>query len=222
MPSPLDIVTAIFMGGGPPLIRDAQQRVGGMIRGAEEMLEASLSHLLDNVPLDVDLGALDQRVNEAEQEVRRLVLEHLAIDPQRELGFSLVLVAAVQEAERLGDLAKTLAQIAQLADSPRLGAAVTPLRSFADRLLSMCADTRTGFTKGDARAARRVCTWHTEHKAFVRDYIEDLAGRSDVTPNEAVVYALSARVMGRVSSHLSNIVSSVLVPFDQIRRTPTS
>ena len=220
MPSPLDIVTAIFMGGGPPLIRDAQQRVGGMIGGAEQMLEAALAHLLDNTPLEVNLGQLDQQVNDAEQQVRRLVLEHLAIDPQRELGFSLVLVAAVQEAERLGDLAKTLAQIAQLAHSPRLGDAATPLRSFADRLLTMCADTRTGFTKGNAPAARRVCTWHTEHKTFVRDYIADLAGRTDITPNEAVVYALAARVMGRVSSHLSNIVSSVLVPFDQIRRTP--
>ena len=222
MPSPLDIVTAIFMGGGPPLIRDAQQRVGGMIGQAETMLETALTHLLDNAPLEVDLSALDQTVNDAEQEVRRLVLEHLAIDPQRELGFSLVLVAAVQEAERLGDLAKTLAQIAQLADSPRLGPGATPLRSFADRLLTMCGDTRTGFTKGDARAARRVCAWHTEHKAFVRDYLTDLAERSDVTPNEAVVYALTARVMGRISSHLSNIVSSVLVPFDQIRRNPST
>ena len=208
------------MGGGPPLIRDAQQRVGGMIGQAESMLEAALAHLLDNVPLEVDLSLLDAEINDAEQVVRRLVLEHLAIDPQRELGFSLVLVAAVQEAERLGDLAKTLAQIAQLAESPRLGAAVAPLRSFADRLLSMCADTRMSFTKGDAVAARRVSTWHTEHKAFVRDYMTDLAHRTDVSPNEAVVYALAARVMGRVSSHLSNIVSSVLVPFDQIRRNP--
>jgi len=35
------------------------------------------------------------------------------------------------------------------------------------------------------------------------------------------VYAMSARLMSRVSSHLSNIASAVASPFDQIRRAPT-
>jgi hypothetical protein len=35
------------------------------------------------------------------------------------------------------------------------------------------------------------------------------------------VLAVSSRMIGRVSSHLSNIISSVAMPFDQIRRSPT-
>ena len=46
-----------------------------------------------------------------------------------------------------------------------------------------------------------------------------LAGRDDLTGNEGVVYALSARMMSRVSSHLANIASTVASPFDQIRRS---
>ena len=55
-------------------------------------------------------------------------------------------------------------------------------------------------------------------KGFVKRYLVDLAEREEVNANEAVVYALAARVLGRCSSHLANIVSSVIVPFDQIRR----
>ena len=33
----------------------------------------------------------------------------------------------------------------------------------------------------------------------------------------AIVYAVSARVMSRVSAHLSNIASSVVQPYDLIR-----
>ena len=49
-------------------------------------------------------------------------------------------------------------------------------------------------------------------------YLHRLADNRDLTPNEGVVYALGARAMSRVSSHLANIASTVAYPFDQIRR----
>ena len=210
---------SFFTGERPPLLRRAVRAIDSMLSVSAEMLEASLAHLLDNEPLEVDLSARDADVNEREQEVRRLVLEHLAIDPERERILSLILVAAVQEAERVGDLAKSLAQAAALAEKPRLGPHVQPLRQLRDRLLHLAGLTRRGFVQADAAAAQQVCEHHQEIKAFVGDYLERLAHAEDVTPNEAVVFAISARMMARVSSHLSNIVSSTLVPFDQIRRS---
>lgn len=207
-----------FTGDKSPLIRDAVQAVGVMLAVSGEMLEAALAHLLDNEPLAFDLSERDRAVNENEQEVRRLVLEHLVIDPERERILSLILVAAVQEAERLGDLAKSLAQAATLADKPRLSPHVEPLRALRDRLLRLVVDTRTAFLDEDAAAAQRVGDEHHDIKGVVGDYLRALAHADDLTANEAVVYAISARMMGRVASHLSNIVSAILVPFDQIRR----
>jgi phosphate uptake regulator len=209
---------SFFTGKQPPLIADAIQEVDGMLEVSREMLEAALACLLDNEGLDVDLSARDDVVNEGEQEVRRLVLEHLSIDPERERIQSLILVAAVQEAERIGDLAKSLAAASTLADAPRLSHHAEPLRQLRDRLFRLLAETRRGFVKADAQAAHRVMKEHNEVKAFVADYLETIAHADDVTSNEAVVYAISARMMSRISSHLSNIVSSTLVPFDQIRR----
>jgi phosphate uptake regulator len=209
---------SFFTGKQPPLITDALKALDGMLEASGEMLEASLACLLDNEALEVDLSARDEVVNDGEQEVRRLVLEHLAIDPERERIQSLILVAAVQEAERIGDLAKSLAAAASLADAPRLSPHAEPLRQLRDRIFRLLADTRKGFGKADAQAAHRVMQEHNEVKAFVADYLETIAHADDVTPNEAVVYAISARMMSRISSHLSNIVSSTLVPFDQIRR----
>jgi phosphate uptake regulator len=58
-------------------------------------------------------------------------------------------------------------------------------------------------------------------KDDVTEYLSELAEVDDITPNEAIVYAMSARLISRVSSHLSNIASTVVSPFDQIRRAPT-
>lgn len=209
---------SFFTGKQPPLITDALQEVDAMLETSGEMLEAALACLLDNEALEVDLSERDEVVNESEQEVRRLVLEHLAIDPERERIQSLILISAVQEAERIGDLAKSLAAAASLADAPRLSRHAEPLRQLRDRLFRLLAETRQGFGKADAQAAHRVMKEHDDVKSFVADYLETIAHADDVTPNEAVVYAISARMMSRISSHLSNIVSSTLVPFDQIRR----
>jgi phosphate uptake regulator len=209
---------SFFTGKQPPLIKDALRSVDAMLAVSGGMLEAALACLLDNEALEVDLSARDEDVNEREQEVRRLVLEHLAIDPESERIQSLILVAAVQEAERIGDLAKSLAAASTLADAPRLSPHAEPLRQLRGRLFELLADTRRGFVEADAQAAHRVMTEHNEVKDFVAGYLETIAHADDISSNEAVVYAISARMMSRISSHLSNIVSSTLVPFDQIRR----
>lgn len=207
-----------FTGSRPALITDAMGAVDTMLRISGEMLEAALACLLDNESLEMDLSERDKEVNESEQEVRRLVIEHLAIDPERERILSLILVSAVQEAERVGDLAKSLSAAATLADAPRLSPHVEPLRDLRDRLLRLVSSTREGFVEGNAQAARRVTEEHQEVKKLVANYLQTLAHADDVSSNEAVVFAISVRMMARISSHLSNIVSSTLVPFDQIRR----
>jgi hypothetical protein len=53
--------------------------------------------------------------------LRRAVLEHLTIDPRRELVFRLKLISLVQEAERIGDLAKLMGKTAGLEHNPRMG-----------------------------------------------------------------------------------------------------
>lgn len=210
---------AFFSNEQSPLIRDALEAIDEMLVVSGEMVEAALACLLDNEPLTVDLSERDRSVNENEQLVRRLVLEHLTIDPKRDQILSLILISAVQEAERLGDLGKSLAQASTLADKPRLSPHAEPLRALRDRILRLFADAREGFVEEGATAAQRLEDEHRDIKTVVAEYLEAIAHADDISSNEAVVYGISARMMGRVVSHLANIVSATLVPFDQLRRS---
>lgn len=205
-------------GEQPPLIRQAVGGVRVMLNSGRDMFAAGAAHLLDNEILDVDLPALDAIINEQEQALRRSVLEHLTIDPKHELALSLKLISIVQEAERIGDLAKTLSETARLAHKPRLGPPVEPLRHARSHILRMFDQTRYGFIEGDTSAARQLMDDQRQTKADLIAYLQRLADNRDLTPNEGIVYALGARALSRVSSHLANIASTVACPFDQIRR----
>lgn len=211
----------LFKGEQPPLVDQAFDNVQVMLETGHRMFAASSAHLLDNEILEVDLHDLDKEINKRERGLRRALLEHLNVNPTQELIFSLKLLSIVHEAERIGDLAKSMEKTAALAKKPRMGAVAREQREIRDVILSMFDRAQEGFVDGDLSAARELMRTHEDMKDTVTEHLQRLADGEDITPNEALVYALSARLMSRVSSHLSNIASTVVSPFDHIRRAPT-
>lgn len=199
-----------------PLIEAAFDDISGMLRHSARMLDVALAALLDNQPLERDLDAMDDPVDEGERMVRRSVLEHLSFNPRQDLVASLVLVSMVQDAERIGDFARGIGEIVPLAKSPREGPFADRLRGIAGELRPLFEETETAFRKDDPERARGVMEKATELKAELQHYTEDVAA-SDLSADMAVVYASAARILRRVGAHLSNIASSVAQPYDRIR-----
>lgn len=211
----------VFNDRSAPLVDEAFGHVRQMLSDGHHMFDTATAFALDNEILDVDLHVLDERINQNEQALRRAVLEHLTIDPQREMVFSLKLVSIVHEAERIGDLTKSIVRAGRLARGPRLGSHVEPLRNMRDRILQMFDHVKRGFVQEDADAARTLMEMHETMKDDVTAYLKELADADDLEANEGIVYALLGRLLSRVSSHLSTIASTVVSPFDQIRSAPT-
>lgn len=211
-----DIVT----GDRPPLVGRALEDISTMVKTGSRMIAAAAGHLLDNEILDVDLEALDSTINGREADLRRALLEHLSINPRKDLVFSLKLLSVVQEAERIGDLAKSLAETAALARAPRMGEVVAPLREARDRIVRMMARLHDCLIADDDDEAIQVMKEHEQVKSSLSDYLRNLSLNAVLDPNSAIVLSLSARMLSRVSSHIANIASTVASPFDQIRGTP--
>ena len=212
---------SILTGARPPLVKQSLADLGVMLDTADSMFAAATNTLLDNENLNVNLSAQDEIINEREQAIRRAVFEHILSDPREELALSLLLISIVQDAERCGDLAKSIAKASDLSDAPRMGRHVDALRPIRDRVQSAFPRVRRSFIVGDSKVGRIVMEEHTQTKADVAGYLAELASADDVTSNEAVVLAITARMIGRTSSHLSNIISAVALPFDQVRNAPS-
>jgi len=198
------------------LIEEAFNDVSEMLSQGAKMLDLSLAALLDNKPLEVDLDSLDDVVDEGERMVRRSVLQHLAVSPQQDLVASLVLVSMVQDAERIGDFARGLAELVPLARHERGGSFAERLRSCADRIRPLFRVCEEAFREDDPKKAKTVIVEARALKGELIAYTSDVAA-SDLPADMAVVYASAARILRRIGSHLSNISSSVTQPFDRIR-----
>jgi len=205
----------------PPLIQQSLDALAAMLDTSARMFAAATATLLDNEALALDLSAEDEVVNAHERAIRLMVLEHVSSSPRDEVALSLVLVSIVQDAERLGDLAKNLGKTADLAAHPRMGAHVDALRPVRDRVQAAFPRVRDAFVASDEAAAREVMDAHDQTKGDLAAYVQRLAGAGDLSPNLGVVLATAGRMIGRTSAHLSNIASGVALPFDQIRRSPT-
>jgi phosphate uptake regulator len=198
------------------LVDAAMKDISRMLQQAGKMLDHSLANLLDNQTLEVDLESMDDVIDEAEQSVRRSILEHLVVSPRKDLSISLILASIVQDAERIGDFARGLAQVATLAKGPREGPFADRLRSLAMRVRPLFEQCEQAFREDDVDLARALVINHRALKAELIQYVQDLAN-SDLSPDMALAYGTSATMLRRISSHLSNIVSTVIQPFDRIR-----
>jgi phosphate uptake regulator len=155
-------------------------------------------------------------VDEGERMVRRTVLQHLALQPDQDLVASLVLVSIVQDAERIGDFARGLADLVPLARSRREGPFRDRLTIAVDRLRPLFVTTATAYRADDLAGAKSVIAKTVELKRELIGLVAEIAA-SDLSADMAVVYSDAARILRRIGSHLSNICSTVSQPYDRIR-----
>lgn len=203
-------------GTSSSLIEAAFQDLSDMLNQSARMFDIALDAVLENKPLEADLERMDDAVDENERMVRRSVLEHLVVDPGHQLVPSLVLASIIQDAERIGDFARGLGELAVLAKSPRQGPFRQALREVSMELRPLFDLCNQGFRGDDAQKARRVMATHKQLKSRLRTLIAQVAD-SDLSADMAVVYSGAARILSRISAHLSNISSSVVHPYDRIR-----
>lgn len=198
------------------LVEAAFADVRAMLQQSARMLDHSLAALLRNEDLEVDLEQMDDVVDEGERMVRRTILEHLSVNPRQDLVASLILVSMVQDAERIGDFSRGLSELVELAKCPRQGAFADDLSSLASRLRPLFELCEQAFREDDSELASRVIKIHAELKRGFLDYTRQVAD-SELTADMAIVYASAARILRRISAHLSNIASTVVQPYDRIR-----
>jgi Na+/phosphate symporter len=198
------------------LIDAAFRDLSSMLQQGAKMFDLALASLLDNADLTADLDELDDVVDEGERMIRRTVLEHLSVSPNKQLVASLILVSIVQDAERIGDFARGLGELVDLAKSPRSGPFAAELRAIAQRLRPQFETCEKAFRDDDSARARDCVNEHTRIKADLDAFTARVAD-SDLTADMAVVYGGAARILRRISAHLSNICSSVSQPYDRLR-----
>ena len=199
------------------LVYDALQEVLTMLEHAERMFSAVPVVLLPGKAGSADVSREDREINTGERMVRRMVLEHLILNPQQDLPASLGLISIVHEVERIGDYVKHLVELGRWAelcsgDSQH----AQSCRTIHAMIAPLFAQVQAALRESAADKARQAMRRHEEVKERTDVLLEQVMNDTAVSGHEAVVYALVSRYLRRISAHLSNVASSVANPLDQV------
>jgi phosphate transport system protein len=203
------------------LLKSALEKSALALEKSGEMFAFAFKVLLENEKKVKKIYEMDQEVNALQIEIRKKIMEHLTINPEQDVTASLVLTTIAVDFERIGDIAKNIAELHAMVVG-ELGAShyresIDDLRERTNRALQK---TKHAFLEADLRKARELMDEFTWIAYQCDEEVKIVAGDESLRVREAVIYSLLFRYVKRVSAHARNFVSSVVNPFHRVGFKP--
>ncbi|NOX88277.1 MAG: hypothetical protein GXO77_04565 [Calditrichaeota bacterium] len=210
---------------GDNLLEDGWKQSYEMLQIDHDMFLEAV-HILrenDEVELRRNIRIKDKQVNKYERDVRRKVLTHLSVSGTSELAAGLVLVTIIIDIERIGDYTKNIVDLVDVYKKPLHGGIHNDiLNKIEAAIKELFSKTQTCVVKSDPEEALRLLTeYEWINQSCDREIYHIIQEKDpDLEPGRAAALALYFRYLKRINSHLRNIVSSVVNPFDRIGYKP--
>ena len=178
----------------------------------------------DTDQLDSSINDMDKKVNKYEREVRKEVLQHIAVAGVDNLASGLKLMAIIIDIERIGDYAKNIVELAENhRDKLHAGNGEEDLRKIEtaveeafDRLKYVLETSNEESAEALIKEfiwINPLCDKHVF--GYTKEEDESISRRSSVT------LALYFRFLKRIHSHMRNIATTVYRPFHKIGFVPS-
>jgi phosphate uptake regulator len=190
-----------------------------MLSDSEYMFKSSYDVLVHNKKepgLEKQILRIDKKVNGLQKAIRRRIIEHMTIQPSVDSPACLLLFSVSKDAERVGDYAKNLLEVSRLLEKPIEKETYYQLFKDLDKdILDLFKQTRDAFIESNEEKAAKAWDSQKNIKKQCDDIVRTLA-KSNYSVNESVCFTLIARFIRRMSSHLTNIATSVIVPLTEL------
>jgi len=174
----------------------------------------------DTAAINIDIFAMDKKINEFERDVRRKVMTHLAIGGKEDIGSGLVLVSVVIDIERIGDYTKNIYDLAVNHPKKLIGGSMEDRLSEIEKIsFNLFEESIYAFKNQDIEKARGLMGHYKDNISSQSDAItnEIITGEvSDLDVGSASAVGLYSRYLKRIAAHSRNIISSVVNPFERI------
>ena len=210
------MVMAFFRRGDDEGLDKVVHEIAAMLADARHSFDVAMSTLVsgaDPVTVGADVRATDQRINDAEQDVRRRLLVHASVKGTGDISLVLAYLLLSRKIERIGDQAKNILDLA--IEGVRLTGAddLEEIIDYRDRVSASFGEVATLIAGGgDAEEAReRANELVLRFEVELRRLIHTTDQGSYAVPR-----ALLYRYLKRVAANLAGIVSSLVDSFDHI------
>ena len=190
---------------------------------SEDMFSSAIKYLRrgESIKKLKKLKKEDRKINGFQQNVRKKVVTHFSVSKNIDsLPNGLVLLNMVIDIERLGDYTKNILDMAIHYPEPLISEELLgDLKSIEDEVLSRFRKTVQSIKDQDNKLAEELLSTHQKFLALASDNVvhKCISGELTFKDNkEATVVPLYARYLKRVGSHLKNITTTIVNPYEYI------
>lgn len=197
-----------------------QHRFLQMIQDGRHIFDAASNALLGGTDPEVireDLYRTDARINQTEQRIRRELVVHGTVHGPATFPALLVLMSIVKDAERIGDYAKNLFDLAVLGADMGPDAERRALVEAKDRVSRLLVRAHGLYESQDEEAARAFLA---EADLLAKHCDQEVEAHLGLTDRNTAGVVLAYRYLKRVIAHASNIVTSIVMPLDKLDFVP--
>lgn len=204
---------------GQGFMNGVVEAVGQMLINDEYLFETSWGAFTGKVVIAEvkdEFAERDIAVNKAERRIRRMVLEHLSINPRQDIAGGLAMMSLIKDAERIGDYCKNIFELGTLLNgrSAELNH-MQELFSIQSGLAANFNKLRRVVSESDESLAKEIMKDYLSLKSRCSDIIMELFSE-ELSTREALATVLAARYLKRINSHMSNIASGMVFPLDKM------
>jgi Na+/phosphate symporter len=163
-----------------------------------------------------ELEAIDKELNRTERSIRRELLVHGTVrGAEVDQGLMLTYMSVAKDIERIGDYCKNIWNLAQMGVNLSGGSDHEDLTKHRDRVAELIELSLNAFLAQDTDKAHLLIPAikkDTQH--YDGHLVENVS--SDLPGNVAAPRALFYRYIKRISAHLSNTLTSLVMPVDRL------
>lgn len=200
-------------------LENVEQQLAAMLAQCQDAYRLATGAVfgeIDPVSGGAELLTLDQEINRAERAVRRELLVHgtvrgTAIDQ----GLMLTYMSLAKDIERVGDKCKDIWELAEMGANLSVGEDTEELLKHRDHVAKLIESTLDAFTTEDIPKVHELIATIADDAAHYDSHVVHFV-QSDLPSRYASPRALFYRYIKRLSKHLSNILSSVVMPVDRL------
>lgn len=213
------MVMEFFKGGSDKPLEEIESLIVQMLQDDRHTFDLAINALMGGTAAKVvgkEVRKSDKRVNRAEREVRRRLIVHAAVAGERvDLTRVLIAMSIVKDAERIGDQCKNIWDLADAGIDFSEAQDLKWLISMRDQTSRYVAESSRIYQERDTEAAHQLISeMDAAQDRFDECVMAQL--RSTEAAVEAVPRALLCRYLKRITSHLMNVLTSLVMPLERL------
>ena len=208
------VMTFFRRGDGENSLDQITARTVSMVSDARHSFDLASAALLSGADVETigqDVRQTDERINEAEQDLRGQLVVHVSVQGSSDIGEVLGLILLIKKIERIGDQNKNILYLAEdgadLSEAPDLEMLIGFRRTISE-MLGQAADI---IAAGDEDGATELRKRANALQVELQDHIRELM-HSEEPGHKVVPRASLYRYWKRIVANIAGVVTTATEP----------